>query len=185
MEDHGKRKAPLSRRIAFGGMLTALGVTFLLLAGTVPVMIYAAPLAASVLLTAEKEEFGRKDALSVWLSTAVLTFLLGADKEGALFYAFFGWLPAAKDLLDRLRPALLRVILKAVLFAVLAAGMYALIWFVLRFDAGLEEIFDAGAAAAAAFLGALVLVLLLYDALLGRAAALYRTKIRPYLKFLR
>ena len=105
----------------------------------------------------------------VWAVTAVLTLLIGADKEAAFFYLFFGWYPIAKDGLDRVSPKLLRFLLKLLIFSAAAAVMYALTCYVL----GIEEIIDSFSDKAwvnILFLAAVILCMMLFDIMLKRLA---------------
>ena len=105
----------------------------------------------------------------VWAVTAILTLLIGADKEAAFFYLFFGWYPIAKDGLDRVFPKLLRFLLKLLIFSAAAAVMYALTCYVL----GIEEIIDSFSDKAwvdILFFAAVVFCMMLYDLMLKRLA---------------
>ena len=93
-------------------MAAALSVALLMLTGMIPALGYVGPMLASVILIPVFNNFGRRAAVLTYVVTALLILILGADKEAAFFYIFFGYYPAAKPLLDKIAPAFLRRLLK-------------------------------------------------------------------------
>lgn len=165
--------------------MAALGAVIMLTGGLMAVMTYAAPLIAGVLLMIVKRETATRWAWAVWLVTALLSMVLCADKEAALFYIFFGWYPVVKSRLDRLPSRPMRLAAKAAVFAAGTACLYGLIGLLFPVDLGLEELAAAGKAVMALFFAGLLAVLLFYDALLVRLAQVYEKRLRPQLRFLR
>lgn len=160
-----------TRELALTSMLSALAVVLLSLGGVVPLATYAAPVLASVTLLVAREECRPGYAVS-----AALGLLLSPDKEGALLYAFLGYYPLLKPKLDALRPRLLRLGAKLLLCVLAVGAMYALLLFVFRLDAVVEE-FAATAPAllwATAALGAAVF--LAYDLALERLQSIYKRR---------
>ena len=102
--------------MALGAVMAAAGTALMLLGGVIPVFTYVSPLLASLFLIPVEHAAGRKAAAAVWVITSVLTLLLGADKEAAFFYVFFGWYPLMKPVLDRIRGRRLRLLIKFLLF---------------------------------------------------------------------
>ena len=155
--------------LAFGALMAAAGTAVMLLGALVPVFTYCSPLLASLFLLPVIDICGRRNAVLVWAVTSVLVLLIGADKEAAFFYLFFGWYPVAKDGLDRIGSKALRFLLKLLLFSTAAAAMYALTCYVL----GIEEIIETFSESwwvNALFLAAIVFCMMLFDAALTRLA---------------
>ena len=155
--------------IAFGALMAAAGTAVMLLGALVPVFTYCSPLLASLFLLPVIDICGRRNAVLVWAVTSVLVLLIGADKEAAFFYLFFGWFPIAKDGLDRIGSKVLRFLLKLLIFSAAAAAMYALTCYVL----GIEEIIETFSETwwvNALFLAAVVFCMMLFDAALKRLA---------------
>ena len=155
--------------VAFGALMAAAGTAVMLLGALVPVFTYCSPLLASLFLLPVIDVCGRRNAVLVWAVTSVLVLLIGADKEAAFFYLFFGWYPAAKAGFDRIAPKALRFLLKLLLFSAAAAAMYALTCYVL----GIEEIVESFSETwwiNALFLAAVVFCMMLFDAALKRLA---------------
>ena len=171
--------------LTFCGIMAALGVVIMLAGGLLAVATYCAPLLASVCLIPMLCEFGRGRAFLGYVVTAVLSALLSADKESAFFYVFIGYYPIIRGFFFRLRPRLLRILLKLLFFAAATAASYVFLCFVLRLDAVLEELGSASLIVNAALFGALVLALLVFDAVLGRAELIYANRLRPRLRFLK
>ena len=167
--------------IAFGALMAAAGTAVMLLGALVPVFTYCSPLLASLFLLPVIDVCGKRNALLVWAVTSILVLLIGADKEAAFFYLFFGWYPVAKDALDRIGPKVLRFLLKLLLFSAAAAAMYALTCYVL----GIEEIVESFSETwwvNALFLAAVVLCMMLFDAALRRLAPRARRLSEKILK---
>ncbi len=155
--------------VSFGALMVAAGTAVMLLGALIPVFTYCSPLLASLFLLPVTEICGRRNAVMVWAVTAVLALLIGADKEAAFFYVFFGWYPLAKQGIDRIEHRLPRIIVKILIFSAAAASMYALTCYVL----GIEEIVESFSSAAwvnGLFFAAVVLCMMLYDAALKRLA---------------
>ena len=167
--------------IAFCSISAALSTAVMLLGGLVPVFTYCSPLLASLFLIPVPDLYGRGPALATWCVTAALSLLIGADKEAAFFYLFFGWYPIVKPWMDAHLGALPRLLLKTLLFAAASGLMYWLTCTVL----GIEEIaasFSASRWLNLAFFAAVVLCMLLFDKALERVTALYLGRLKGKLK---
>ena len=170
-----------SRRIAVGGMMTALAVTAMLLGGVIPVATFCCPAVAGLLLLPVVAECGRRVALGTYVAVAALSLMLCPDKEAALLFTFVGYYPVVKWRLDAIRRPWLRRALKAVILNGAIALMYALIFFVLRLDQIMADYADMTLVMLAALIVMGNLSLILYDRLLGIVAFIYLNKLRPRL----
>ena len=173
-----------SVRTAFCGMAAALSVALMLLGGVVPVATYGVPMICSLPLLFVLLEFDARAAWITYLSVALLSLMLGFDKEAAFFYLFVGYYPIVKGKLDRIRPAWARLLAKIGLFTASIAAMYALMALLFT-PAVLADFQEMGAAMTALFAAVYVICMLLFDRLLLPAAVLYVRRIRPHLTFLR
>ena len=165
-----------TRELALTSVLSALAVVLLSLGGVVPLATYAAPVLASVTLLIAREECRPGYAWSCYAVSAALGLLLSPDKEGALLYAFLGYYPLLKPKLDALQPRLLRLGVKLLLCILAVGAMYALLLFVFRLDAVIEE-FSATAPTllwTTALLG--IAVFLVYDLALDRLTTIYKKR---------
>lgn len=176
------RKA--TARVAFCGLITALGAALMLLGGVMVIATYAAPLVASALLLPVLIEYRSGPAWLVWLATALLSLILGADKEAAFFYLFIGYYPILKPALEK-RPKPVRTALKGALFAASIAALYTFLCLVLHLDAVTAELSELGTAMEIGFFALLLLCLFLYDRLLNALCVLYVRRLRPHLSVLK
>ncbi len=167
--------------VAFGALMAAAGTAVMLLGALVPVFTYCSPLIASLFLLPVIDICGRRNAVLVWLVTSVLVLLIGADKEAAFFYVFFGWYPVAKEGIDRIGSGALRFFVKLLIFSCAAAAMYALTCFVLNITEIVES-FSETWWVNALFLAAVVLCMMLYDTALKRLAPRVRKLTEKIMK---
>lgn len=168
--------------LAFCSLMAALGAALMLMGGFIPVMTYCSPLLTGVLLIPVLREYGARWALLVWIVTALLSLILSADKEAALFYCFLGEYPIAARQIRRIRSYPLALLCRMV-YVVLALGvLYGLVLFVFQLDIGMEELESHGRFAAAAGFVMLTVTMLLYDRVLQNLEILYERKLRPHLK---
>ena len=174
-----------SARTAFCSILTALGVCLMLTGGLIPIFTYCSPLAAGALLIPVLAEYGKSSAWRVYTATALISLLLGADKEAAFFYLFLGYYPVVKALFDRISSKPARLLAKLGFFAASVAVMYVFLYFLLRLDTLREELASSEALVNAAFFVLLAVTMMVYDTLLARLSVLYVRRLRPRLKFLK
>lgn len=167
--------------IALCGILTALGTVLLLSGGLIPIATYAAPLFAALLLISVRREAGEKQAWSVFLATAILALLLGADKEAAFFYLFVGYYPLLRPKLNRLKRFALPV--KIFYFTAAVCAMYALLLYVLHLEAVAADFAESAMWLNIAFFVLMIFAMLIYDRFLAAFEILYERRIRKKLKF--
>ena len=171
-----------SYAIAFCALMAALGAALMTTGGLIPVATYCSPLLAGLLLLPVLVEFGVREAWMVWAVTAALSLILSPDKEAGSMYLFLGWYPILKPAFDRIRPKVLGWAAKIAVFTAAFALMYALLYFVFRLDQVLADMQELSLALNLALDALLVVVMLLYDFILGRLLPLYVYRLRPRLK---
>lgn len=174
-----------SAKIAFCGLVTALGVVLMISGGLIPIMTYCSPMAAGVLLLFVMLEFGKQAAWTTFFATALISILLGTDKEAAFFYLFIGYYPLVKWELDRLKPRFLSLLAKLSLFSTSVILLYLTLGFVLNMEAILSEFADMGVMLSAVFLLLFNFSMVLYDRLMIPLIFLYVNRLQPKLQFLK
>lgn len=93
-----------TKSIAFGGVLSGLAVILMFLTGIFPFAEYALPAMAGALLIIMVIEYGYRYALLCFFAVAVLSLLVGPNKEAAVLFAgFFGYYPILKGVLERIK----------------------------------------------------------------------------------
>lgn len=165
-----------TKELALCSVLGALGVVFLGLGGLIPFAVYASPILASVVLIPARESCRRSYAWSCFAAIALLSLIMGPDKESAVLFCFLGYYPLLKPRLDQLHPKVLQWICKISLSVIAIAAAYTVLLYVFCIPSVVEE-FAATAPwvfFAMAVMG--VILFVVYDILLKRFALLYRRR---------
>ena len=113
-----------ARKIALGGMMAALAVVIMSLGGLIPVATFVCPMLCMLLLAFVTRFCGNRIGWAWYGAVAILSLLLGPDKEAAAVFAFLGFYPITKPKLDRMK---LGILLKLILFNGLILVMYAVL----------------------------------------------------------
>ncbi len=173
-----------SQQVALGGIATGLCIVIMFLTGMIPFSYYALPALAGLLLIAVKEENGMKTALIVYAAVSLLSLLVVPIKEAALlFVAFFGYYPIVRDSLSRIRPGVLSVVLRFIIFNAAVIAAYWVIVNVFGIAEILEEFGDFGKYSVLVLLGFGNVFFLVYDFAIRNITLAYRNWFRP--KFLK
>ena len=130
-----------ARKIAFGGMFAALAVVIMSLGGLIPVATFTCPMLCMLLLAFVTKMCGNRIGWAWYGAVAVLSLLLGPDKEAVSVFVFLGFYPIVKPWFDRLRYPLIP---KLLLFNVLILTMYALLIRIFGMDQIAAEFTEVG-----------------------------------------
>ena len=166
-----------SRQTALCGLLAALSVVILSLGSIIPLATFACPMLAMVCLLPVAVSYGLGTSLLVYAAVSVLAVLLCAAKELACFYLFLGWYPTLRRRLGRL-PRVLRIAVKCGLFTAAMAAMYALLLFLFRMEALVEEFAEYSVWMIASLFILGNVTFLLFDRVLGVLDSVFRRKLR-------
>lgn len=165
-----------SKQMALCGLLTALAVVMMVLAGAMGIGTFVGPVLAVATLLPALEEYGPKAAALTYVAAAILGLLLVPEPELAMVYAAFGWYPILRPWLNRLLPSRpLRVLVKLALSTAVILLLYGVLLRLLGMTA------DLLGASALFNLTLLVLgdmIFLLTDRALERLAVLWHRKLR-------
>ncbi len=125
-------------KIAFGGVLVALGVGCMLLTNVVPIATYALPVLAGLSIMLAVIELDKRWAMMIYAATAMVAMLLVTDVEAKLIYLmFFGYYPVLKSIFESLhRPHFCAALKFAVFNLTVIAAYYVAIGL---FDVPLSE----------------------------------------------
>ena len=184
MSNHSKARRQ-SLMMAFCGMAAGLSLVIMLMGGLIPIATYAVPMLCGLLLLPILLEFGKTAAWTTFFVVAALALMLDFDREAAFFYLFIGYYPIVKWQFDKIKSKGLRLLVKALLFAVSMGVMYALLYLFFPALAVLQDFEEMGMILSILFLLAYVFCMLLYDHLLVGCVMIYANRIRPKLKFLK
>ena len=165
-----------SKQMALCGLLTALAVVLMVLAGAMGIGTFVGPVLAMAALLPVLEEYGSKAAAVTYAAAAILGLLLVPEPELAMVYAAFGWYPILRPRLDRLLPSRpLRFLVKLALATAVILLLYGVLLRLLGMTAdllGASRLFN---------LTLLVMgdvIFLLTDRALERLAVLWHRKLR-------
>ena len=174
-----------SGKMAFCGMLVALSVALMLGSGLIPIATYCAPMFCALLLLPIMMEYGKKAAWTAFSAVALISLILGIDKEAAFFYLFIGYYPLLKWEIERIKGKAKKLLVKLTVFNLSISLMYLFLGFVLGMHAVIAEFGEMNTWMLFMFLLMFNLCLLLYDRLIFPLMLLYDRKLRPKLRFIR
>ena len=113
-----------AKLIALGGMMAALAVTIMCLGALIPLATFLCPVLCILLEQFVLRNCGSRIGWAWYGAVAILSLLLGPDKEAAAVFAFLGYYPMLKPKLDAMK---LGLILKLALFNAAVLVMYWLL----------------------------------------------------------
>ena len=170
-----------TRAVAFGGVITAVALTLMLLAGVLPTASYSLAALAGMLLVPLVIEFGFRTAVSAFVAVGLLSMLLIPDKEAAiLFCCVLGWYPIAKAPVEKIKSDALCWAVKLAIFNLAVVGFYFLctrLFFVTGFE---DTVLGKYSIPALWGLGNIAFVI--YDIALSKLITLYMRRLHERLK---
>ena len=175
-----KRKQ-LSYKVALGGVIAALSLLLMLVAGVTTSLVYAIPMMTGAFLMVLVIEFGARFAVLEYIAISIASILLLGNKEAAIMYvAFFGYYPIIKSFIEKISHKLLSWIIKYVIFNVSMIVSYFIVSkiFMITFD-DLEG-FGRYAMPVLLLIGNILFVT--YDIMLTRLVTVYIYKWQKYVK---
>lgn len=170
----------VSYRVALGGIVSALCLLCMFLAGIMPLFYIILPMAAGILLMIIAEEVSISWAWLTYISVSLLSMFITADKEAALiFVMLFGHYPIIRIYLNRLKLKGLRYLIKAAVFNVCAVAYFYATVFLFGIKQMLDDMNELGRYGGLAFLVLANLIFVLYDFNLGAVYTLYIKRLMP------
>jgi hypothetical protein len=110
-----------TKRISLGGMTAALAVVIMCMGGLIPVATFVCPMMCMIMLWMMDLLCGRRIAWAWYGTVAILSVLMGPDKEAAAVFLVLGFYPLVKPKLDKLP---LSFLWKLVLFNLVIGLLY-------------------------------------------------------------
>ena len=100
-----------SRAVALGGVLAALAVVIMCLGGLIPVTTFVCPMLCTMTQFLVLRFCGRRIAWAWFAVVAILSLLLGPDKEAAIVFTAIGYYPLIRLHFEKRRiPVLWKVL---------------------------------------------------------------------------
>ncbi len=175
-----KRKV-LSFKVALGGVVAALSLLFMILAGVTSTLVYAIPMITGALLMMLVVEFGHGFATLIYVAVSVLSLLLLGNKEAAIMYvAFFGYYPIIKSILEKHIKKFVCWIVKYLIFNVAIVSSYFITTRI--FMISFEDVEALGKFALPLLLLAGNVLFVIYDVMLTRLVSVYLYRWRKSIK---
>lgn len=131
----------LAFSVALGGMMAAVAVVIMCLVGIIPVATYVCPMGCILILDFVRRQCGNRIAWAWWIAVAILSILLGPDKEAAFLFLFLGYYPILRPKIEGLK---LKILVKLALFNGSILLMYRILITVLGMEQLLEEFGELG-----------------------------------------
>ena len=116
-----------SKQMALCGLLTALAVVLMVLAGAIGIGTFLGPVLAMAVLLPLLEEYGAKTAAIAYIATAILAFLIVPELELSMVYAAFGWYPILRPSLNRIAARPVRLAVKIILCTAVILLLYGVL----------------------------------------------------------
>ena len=169
----------VSYRVALGGIVSALCLLCMFLAGIIPAFYLILPMAAGVLLMIIAEEVSISWAWLTYISVGILSMFMTADKEAALvFVMVFGHFPILRLYLEKIKLKGLRWIIKLIIFNLCAVVFFYVTVFIFGIQQMLEEMNEFGKYGAVILLTLCNIIFILYDMNLWAFYRIYRIKLK-------
>ncbi len=170
----------ISYRVALGGIVSALCLLCMFLAGIMPVFYLILPMAAGVLLLIIAEEVSLGWAWLTYIAVDILSMLITADKESALvFIMLFGHYPMVRMYLEKIKFRGLRNLIKVLIYNFCIISFFLVTVFVFGMEQMLTDMNDLGKYGGLILLGLANIVYMLYDFNLGAIYVLYIKRLLP------
>lgn len=166
-------KPTAAGQIALGGVFAALAVVIMSLGGLIPAATFVCPMLCILILSMVIKQCGSRIGWTWYGAVAILSVLLGPDKEAAAVFVFLGYYPILKPKMDAL-PC--KWLWKGILSNTAILTMY---WLLMNLFGMAELAEELGEMGAVMTLGTLALgnvTFFLLDTLLTRGARLRSRK---------
>lgn len=154
-----------ARQIALGGVMAALAVTIMSMGGLIPVATYVCPMLCAIIQFFVVLTCGKRIAWAWYGAVAILSLILGPDKEAAAVFVFLGYYPIVKPAMDKLR---LSWLWKGLLFNCAILFMYWLLMNLLGMEQLAAEFSELGTVLTVAMLVMGNFIFFLLDKVLDR-----------------
>lgn len=127
--------------MALGGVMAALAVVVMCMGGMIPIATFICPMVCMMLLLVVLSNCGIRVGWAWYGAVAILSLLLGPDKEAAAVFLFLGYYPIIKPKMDTFP---LRWLWKLIYFNAVILVMYWLLLNVFGMADVMEEFEEMG-----------------------------------------
>lgn len=134
-------KGSAASNMALGGVMASLAVVIMSLGGLIPVATFVCPMLCMLLITVIFRRCGSRIAWAWYGAVAILSLLIGPDKEAAAVFAALGYYPIIKPFFDDKK---LKWVMKVVYFNVVILALYWLLLHLFGLAQLVEEFSEMG-----------------------------------------
>lgn len=161
-----------AKKIAMAGIFTALCTVFLFIGSLFQTLDLSAAAIGSIIILIAFIELGKGWAFGIYAASALLSMLILPYKTAAAVFALFlGFYPILKEPLNRIKPALLSLAARIIVFNVFLTALIYISTVILHID---EDFLAFGVIIYALANVAFVI----YDLMLERFSVLYVAKLK-------
>lgn len=172
-----------SKRVALGGVFSALSLLMMFLSGVFPFAEYTCPAIAGIMLIPLVIEINKKTAYIAYVIVAVLSVFIVPNKEAAvLFVVILGYYPVLKSTLEKIKNRKLEFVVKLVAFNVALVIAYIVLIYFLGMTELVGEFNSFIKYGIIVFWVLANVAFVLYDYALTGLIGMYLEKIRPKIK---
>ncbi|MBR5246366.1 MAG: hypothetical protein IKV25_03215 [Clostridia bacterium] len=171
----------ISIKVSLGGVIAAISLLLMLVAGVTTSLVYAIPMITGAFLMVLVIEFGARFAALEYIAISIISMLLLGNKEAAIMYvAFFGYYPIIKSFIEKISNKTVTWIVKYLLFNISMVASYFIVSkiFMITFD----DLEDFGKYAMLVLLLIGNILFVLYDIMLTRLVTIYIYRWQKYVK---
>ena len=169
----------ISYRVAVGGIVSALCLISMFVAGIFPVFYIIMPMVSGVLLMIIAQEINPKCAVLTYISVSILSLFITADKECSLiFIMIFGHYPIMRCKIGNIKNPL-RFIIKFAVFNISVLAFVCVSVFIFGMTEIVSDMGEFGKYAEVVGMGLANVIFILYDYNLTIINIIYREKFMP------
>ena len=173
----------ISYRVALGGIVSALCLVTMFLAGIMTPLYLLLPMIAGTLLIIIAEEVSIGSALLTDIAVSLLSLFITADKEAALiFIMLFGHYPILRYYLQKIKLSPIRFAAKMAVFNVCAVSFFYVTVYLFGIKEMLDDMSDFGKYGSYIMLAVCNVVFILYDINLDFVYKIYIKRLMPKFK---
>ncbi len=173
----------ISYRVALGGIVSALCLVTMFLAGIMTPLYLLLPMIAGTLLLIIAEEVSIGWALLTYIAVSLLSLFITADKEAALiFIMLFGHYPILRYYLQKIKLSPIRFAAKMAVFNVCAVSFFYVTVYLFGIKEMLDDMSDFGKYGSYIMFAVCNVVFILYDINLDFVYKIYIKRLMPKFK---
>ena len=173
----------ISYRVALGGIVSALCLVTMFLAGIMPALYLLLPMTAGVLMMIIAVEVNAGWAFLTYLAVSILSLFITFDKEASLvFIMLFGHYPIIRFYIHKVKSKLFKKIIKFAVFNACAVSYFYVTVYLFGLDQMLDDMNEWGKYGSVIMLALCNVIFALYDINLDFFYVMYRKKFMPKLR---